>query len=57
MKICKIILIVIYILDIIWNIIKTLAADGDEQVEQLVITILHGLIYGILYSGAGIFDI
>lgn len=57
MKACKIILIIIYILDIIWNIIKTLAADGDEQVEQLVTTILYGLIYGILYSGAGIFNL
>lgn len=57
MKICKIILIVLYILDIIWGLIKTGLVDSDEQLTQLVSTIISAVVYGILFSGAGIFDI
>lgn len=57
MKICKIILIVLYILDIIWGLIKTGLLDSDEQLTQLVSTIISAVVYGILFSGAGIFDI
>ena len=57
MKTCKIILIVLYILDIIWGLIKTGLVDSDEQLTQLVSTIISAVVYGILFSGAGIFDI
>ena len=57
MKACKIILIILYVLGIIWDIIKTLLADGDEQLSQLVATIIDAVVYGILFSGAGIFDV
>lgn len=57
MKACKIILIILYVLGIIWNLIKTAVADGDEQLTQFVATILDAIVYGILYAGAGIFDI
>lgn len=57
MKTCKIILIILYILDIIWGLIKTGLVDSDEQLTQLVSTIISAVVYGILFSGAGIFDI
>lgn len=57
MKACKIILIILYILGIIWDLIKTGLAEGDEQLSQLVATIIDAVVYGILFSGAGIFDI
>lgn len=57
MKACKIILIILYVLSIIWNLIKTAVCDGDDQLKQFLATILDGVVYGILYAGAGIFDI
>jgi len=57
MKACKIILIILYVLGIIWNLVKTAALDGDDQFKQFLATILDGIVYGILYAGAGIFDI
>lgn len=57
MKACKIILIILYVLGIIWNLIKTAALDGDDQLKQFLATILDAIVYGILYAGAGIFDI
>ena len=48
MKTCKIILIVLYILDIIWGLIKTGLVDSDEQLTQLVSTIISAVVYGIL---------
>ena len=57
MKTCKIILIILYVIDIVWGLIKTGLADSDEQLTQLVATIINAVVYGILFSGAGIFDV
>lgn len=57
MKTCKIILIILYVIDIVWGLIKTGLADSDEQLSQLVVTIIDAVVYGILFSGAGIFDV
>ena len=57
MKACKIILIVLYVLSIIINFGKTAQLDGNEQLEHLLGTILDAVVYGILFKGAGIFDI
>lgn len=57
MKTCKIILIILYVIDIVWGLIKTGLADSDEQLTQLVATIIDAVVYGILFSGAGIFDV
>lgn len=57
MKTCKIILIILYVLGILIGLGKTLAADGDEQVENLLSVIIDAVIYGLLYSGAGIFTL
>lgn len=57
MKACKIILIVLYVLNIIIKFGKTAQLDGNEQLESLLGTILDAVVYGVLFKGAGIFDI
>jgi len=57
MKACKIILIVLYILGIILNLLRTFAADDDEQLSYFLATLVHAIGYGILYSAVGIFDL
>jgi hypothetical protein len=57
MKACKIILIILYVLSCIFNLVKVGMADGDEQLKVLLTAILEGVVYGILYAGAGIFSI
>ena len=57
MKACKIILIVLYVLRIIFNLLRTFAADGDEQLSCFLATLVHAIGYGILYSCVGIFDL
>ena len=57
MKTCKIILIILYVLGILIGLGKTLAAESDEQVENLLSVILDAVVYGLLYSGAEIFTL
>lgn len=58
MKTCKIILIVLYVLDIIWQcFIKTAAVDDDEKFSTFIGGIISAVLYGILYAKVGIFDI
>ena len=57
MKVCKIILIILYVISCIFNLVKVGMADGDEQLKTLLAAILEGVVYGILYAGAGIFRI
>lgn len=58
MKTCKIILIVLYVLDILWTcIFKTAAVDDDEKFSTFIGGVVSAILYGILYSKVGIFDI
>ena len=57
MKACKIILVILYVLSIIIKFGKTAQLDGNEQVEHLLGVIIDAVVYGILFKGAGIFDI
>ena len=57
MKTCKIILIILYVLSCIWNFIKAFVSDGDEQLTNFLAALLDAIVYGVLYAGAGIFDI
>lgn len=57
MKTAKIILIVLYVLSILRNINKTLNEDGDDQFFMLIYTVIEGVVYGILYAYAGIFNV
>ena len=57
MKTCKIILIILYVISCIVNLFKVAQAEGDEQLTRLLAAILDGVVYGILYAGAGIFNI
>lgn len=58
MKTAKIILIVLYVLDIILTcFIKTAAVDDDEKFSTFISGVISAIVYGILYSKVGIFDI
>ena len=57
MKFCKIILIILYVITIVINFAKAFVLDGDEQLSQFLAALLDAIVYGILYAGAGIFNI
>lgn len=57
MKTCKIILIILYVLSTIVNFIKAFTADGDEQFSGFLAALLDAIVYGVLFAGAGIFDL
>lgn len=55
MKACKIILICIFIIKSFAQIIKAL--ESDEPLVELATSLFSIVIAGVLYWGAGIFDI
>ena len=57
MKTAKIILIILYVISVLWNFLKSFAADGNEQLSDFLFALLDAIIYGILYAAAGIFDL
>ena len=57
MKTAKIILIILYVISVIWNFLKSFVADGDEQLSCFLAAFLDATVYGILYAAAGIFDL
>lgn len=57
MKTCKIILIVLYAISVIWSFIKVYASEDEEQLPNFFWACLDAVIYAVLYKGAGIFDI
>lgn len=57
MKTCKILLIVLYALSVIWSFVKVYASDDEEQLSNFLSALLDAVVYAVLYKGAGIFDL
>ena len=57
MKTCKILLIVLYALSVIWGFVKAYTSNDEEQLSNFLSALLDAVVYAVLYKGAGIFDL